>query len=240
MRPSQKPISLQRLDYARAAEAYLKGLPPEHFMESTPQAQQRKITLASLDLVSARRPDVQLFNELLVQYLIGREETLRQVVPDNMVVVHDQPIKAKGSFDAPLQPAPPFWVMEYISKGSERKDYEDSYAKYEKELKVPYYLTFYPDEQELTLYHRNRSRYVSVKPNANGRLLIAELEIEIAILDEWARYWFRGELLPLTAELQAAVDKWKQRAVNAEQRLEHLEALLRRHGIDPDKQPQDS
>src|SRR5262249_28673783 len=136
---------------------------------------------------------------------------------------------------------------EYISKSSQRKDYEDSFAKYEKELKVPYSLTFYPDEQELTLYHRNRSRYVSVKPNANGRLLIAELEIEVAILADWARYWFRGELVRLTAELQTAVDKWKQRAAKAERqvesltdRLHQMEALLRRHGIDPDKQPQGS
>ena len=37
-------------------------------MEATPQATRRKITLESFDLLHAHRPDVQLFNELLVQY----------------------------------------------------------------------------------------------------------------------------------------------------------------------------
>ena len=62
------PRVLQELAYEQEAQAYLKRLPPEHFMEATPQATQRKITLESFDLLHAHCPDVQLFNELLVQY----------------------------------------------------------------------------------------------------------------------------------------------------------------------------
>ena len=68
---TDKPLSLLHLEYEEAAQAYLYMLRtehPEHFMEATPQAYQRKITLESLDLVSARNPEVQVFNELLVQY----------------------------------------------------------------------------------------------------------------------------------------------------------------------------
>ena len=57
-----------RADYERAAEEYLHSLPPEHFMEATPQATQREITVESLSLVHAARPEIQYFNELLVQY----------------------------------------------------------------------------------------------------------------------------------------------------------------------------
>src|SRR5207302_2581574 len=105
-----------------------------------------EIPLASLALVHALWAVVQYFNELLVQY--AREGSRRpiQVVPDNMVVLHDQPIKAEGSYDVPLQPVGPFWVLEYVSKNNRRKDYEDSMYKYEHELKVPYYLLFVPDE----------------------------------------------------------------------------------------------
>ena len=39
--------------YYEAAQEYLRSLPLEHFMESTPQAHQREITLASLALVHA-------------------------------------------------------------------------------------------------------------------------------------------------------------------------------------------
>jgi hypothetical protein len=66
---------------------------------------------------------------------------------------------------------------------------------------VPYYLVFYPDNQELTLYRHNGRKYVTVRPNAQGRYAIRELEMEVALLDGWVRFWFRGELLPLPADL---------------------------------------
>src|ERR1700682_4988122 len=130
---TDKPRQLLRIAYEKAAEAYLRSPPPEHFMEATPQATQREITVESLALIKAQRPEVQYFNELLVQYPQGRRQQIRQVVPDNMVVVHSEPIRASGSLDLPLQPVHPFWVLEYVSKNSERKDYDDSFRKYERE-----------------------------------------------------------------------------------------------------------
>ena len=82
--PTTIPPPLLRIRYEEAAQAYLRSLPLEHFMESTAQAMQRKITLESLDLIQARRPDVQHFNELLVQYPHGRSQEIHQVVPDNI------------------------------------------------------------------------------------------------------------------------------------------------------------
>jgi hypothetical protein len=239
--PTDKPRSLLRLDYADAAEAYLRSLPPEHFMEAVPQATQRKISLESLDLVHARRADVQVFNELLIQYPYGRHKRIRQVVPDNTVIRHPEPIEADGSYDVPFQPVGPFWVMEYVSKGSRRKDYEDSYRKYERELKVPYYLVFYPDAQELTLFRHTGRRYVAVLPNAAGRLAIPELDLQVALLDGWVRFWLEGELLPLPAELQRdllatrrQLRQAEERARKAEEQAERLRARLRELGINPD------
>src|SRR5437763_12027702 len=114
--PTELPRILIEIRYYEAAQEYLRKLPPEHFMEATPQATQRKITLESLDLVHARRPEVQVFNELLVQYPLPRgRRRLGQVVPDNMVVRHPEPINAEGSYDVPLQPVGPYWVLEYVS-----------------------------------------------------------------------------------------------------------------------------
>ncbi|HXG09329.1 MAG TPA: Uma2 family endonuclease [Gemmataceae bacterium] len=217
---TEKPRSLLRLEYEKAAEEYLRSLPLEHFMEATSQATQRKITLESLDLVHARRPDVQVFNELLVQYPAGRQRKPRQVVPDNMIVVWKEPIKAKGSFDLPLQPTGPFCVMEYVSKYTQRKDYDDNFVCYERELKVPYYLLFYPDEEELTLYRHTGRRYVTVTPNEHGRYPISELELEVALLDGWVRYWYQGKLLPLPAELQRDLDEARRQADEAARRAE--------------------
>src|SRR3989442_9353902 len=108
---SARPRALIAVAYEEAAQAYLRSLPLEHFMEATGQATQRKITLESLDLVQARRPDVHVFNELLVQYPPPRPDESGQVVPDNMVVLSEQPITARNSYNVPLEPAEPFWVL---------------------------------------------------------------------------------------------------------------------------------
>jgi len=98
-------------------------------------------------------------------------------------------------------------VLEYVSRSNRRKDYEDNMRKYEHELKVPYYLLFAPHEQEVTLYRHTGERYVSVPANEHGRHTLPELELEMALLDGWVRYWFRGELLPLPGDLLSRVDE---------------------------------
>lgn len=217
------PRAVIEVAYAEYAREYLRSLPLEHFMEATAQGTQRKITLESLDLVHARRPEVQVFNELLVQYRRRGQDRPGQIVPDNMVVVWKEPIDADGSYDVPIQPVGPFWVMEYVSKHNKRKDYEQSFDKYERDLKVPYYLMFYPDNQELTLYHLRGRKYVSVKPNEHGRHAILELELEIALLDGWVRFWYEGVLLPLPAELQHDLDESRRQTEEQRRRAESAE-----------------
>lgn len=224
--PTEMPRVFVEIAYEKAAREYLRRLPQEHFMEATPQATQREITLESLALVKAQRPEVQVFNELLVQYPLPRRKRPGQVVPDNMVVVHSEPIEVEGSYNLPLQPARPFCMLEYVSKTSERKDYTDSMNKYEHDLKVPYYLMFVPESQEMTLYHHNGEKYVSVKPNESGRCEMPELELEVGLHGGWMRYWFRGELLPLPAELQAELQKEREARLAAEAEVARLRAEL--------------
>jgi Uma2 family endonuclease len=195
-----------RYSYDRWAEEYLRKLPPEHVMESVAQSLEKLILMAALQLIHLRRPDVQAFSELLIQYDYGRPPTRRGVVPDIMVVLHPEPIVATTYYGLPMQPVPPFLVFECVSNSNKRKDYEDSHDKYERELRVPYYLLFYPDNDELTLYRRGRSRYISVKPNAEGRYAVPEMEMEVGVREEWLRVWFRGELMPTPTEMQQRFD----------------------------------
>ena len=205
--PEPSPIQMTAIYFADAAEEYLDFIRkehPEHFMESVAQASQRKITVASLDLVAAERSDVHVYSELLIQW---RDEVneMRRVVPDNMVVVAEKRPKVSTNFAIPLQPARPFFVLEYVSKSNGRKDYQQSYDKYEAELKVPYYLMFYPDDQELSLfrYNKRRGKYLSVHPDDAGHYAVRELDLGVCLLDGWARYWWKGKLLPIPTELQA-------------------------------------
>jgi Uma2 family endonuclease len=192
-------------------------------MEVTAQGRQREITLESLALLKARRPDVQVFNELLVQYPRRGPRKIGQVVPDNMVVIWHEPIKASGSYDLPLQPVGPFWMLEYVSKYNKRKDYEDNMQKYERELKVPYYLLFSPDAGELTLYHLRGRKYRTVLPNEHGRNAMEQLDIEVALLDDWVRFWYKGELLPLPADLQRDLDETKRQLRRMRRRAQEQE-----------------
>ena len=221
-----KPRAFVDIQYEEAAQAYLRSLPLEHFMEATAQAKQREITLESLALVTARRPDFQVFNELLVQYPQGRQQKPAQVVPDNMVVIWKDPIKAQGSFNLPLQPAGPWWVLEYVSKFNKRKNYEDNFERYERALKVPYYLLFYPDVQDLTLYHHTGRKYVSVKPNENDRFALPEQKIEVVLVNGWVRYWYQGKMLPLPGEMQTELEQERQARKALERELEVLRSRL--------------
>jgi Uma2 family endonuclease len=220
--PVEVPRQLLAIRYYEEAQLYLRSLPLEHFMEATPQATQRKITLASLEIIASRRSDFQLFNELLVQYPLPRQKRPGQVVPDNMVVIHDKPIDADGSYDVPLQPVGPYWVLEYVSKSNRRKDYDDNMRKYEHELKVPYYLLFAPDVQEVTLYRHSGRKYKSVKPNEHGRYALPELEIEVALVDGWVRFWFQGEMLSLPGEMDQALREARETAAKANARADEL------------------
>lgn len=224
--PTETSRALLEVRYYQAAQDYLRGLPPEHFMEATPQATQREITLESLALVKGMRRDIHVFNELLVQYPRRGEKKPGQVVPDNMVVVYDGPINAEGSYDVPLQPVPPLLVLEYVSKSSKRKDYEDNMDKYERELKVLFYLRFYPEAQELTVFRHNKRKYVSIKPNDRGRHAIPPLDLEVALLDAWVRFWYKGELLPLPAELQRNLEIERLARQAAEARAVAAEAQV--------------
>jgi Uma2 family endonuclease len=227
MVPPGTPRDLRQF-YEEEAQKYFDSLPLEHFMEATDHAHQREITLESFAVIRAGRPDIQCFNELLVQYPRGEGEPLGRVVPDNFVVTHPEPLGSMTNFGTPFLPVGPFLVFEYVSKAHVQKDYEDHFRRYEQDLRVPYYLLSYRDNQELSLFKRGRKKYTSVKPNDAGRLAVPELEVEAAILDGWVRFWFRGELVPLPGDLLRERNAERTARTAAEQRADAAEAELAR------------
>ncbi|MFO0841281.1 MAG: Uma2 family endonuclease [Gemmataceae bacterium] len=211
---------LLRLKYEKWAEEYLKSLPLEHFMEATAQSRQREITVESFALIRAKRPEFHYFNELLIQYPRKGRVVPGRVVPDNMVVLHHGEIKATGSYDLPFQPGGPFWTLEYVSKSNERKDYDTNLRIYERHLQVPFYMAFYPDLQDLSLFRLQAGKYVLVLPNASGRYPIDTIDVEVAILEGWVRYWYLGKLLPLPAELDRDLIAARAQLLKAQKRAD--------------------
>lgn len=223
---STNPL-LDRIFYERAARDYCESLPLEHFMESTPQQAQRKITLTSFELIHAARPDVWCYNELLIQYPVnGDIRDLDRVVPDNLIVLHDRELNGTGSFNTPFEQARLLMAMEYVSPSSRLKDYEANLPKYEF-LRMPYYLIFEPEMKELVLFRLNRKRsFLSVKPNEADRYDIPELDLEVGLHEDWMRFWFRGRLLPLPAELAETLAVTQQKLGQAERKLGQTEQKL--------------
>ena len=228
--PKPSPFEMSAIYFAEAADEYLAFIRkkhPEHFMESVAQATQRKITVASLDLVALERPDVHVYSELLIQWR-NEENKLRRVVPDNMVVVAEKKPKVSTNFAIPIQPARPFFVLNYVSLSNKRKDYQQSYNKYEVELKVPYYLHFDLDNQELALfgYDKRKAEYISIHPDEAGRLSIRELDLGIDLLDGWARYWWKGTLLPMPTELHDELVQVRKENVALRRELTDKDRLI--------------
>ncbi len=195
-------------DYERAAREYCASLPPEHFMESVGQSTQRKVSWHSLDYVALRRGRMQVLNELLVQY--PRNGGLGQVVPDNAVVRNKRKLKSASSYNIAFEALPLFWALEYASRSNWRKDYEGSFLKYQDDLKILYYLLFDPDTLDLRLFRHNGLTYDYVRPNEHGRLAVPELEVEVALLDGWVRFWYQGELVPLPEDLVREIDELRE------------------------------
>src|SRR5205807_2486832 len=134
--------------------------------------------------------------------------------------------------DVSVEPARPFWMLEYVSDHNPRKDYDDSLNKYERELKVPYCLVFSPDTGELALHRHNKRKYGTVKPNGENRYPIPELELEAGILEGWVCFWHRSVLLPLPADLLRDLDVARQEAAAARRQMgedkRRADALQRR------------
>jgi hypothetical protein len=205
-------------DYELAAQQYMGNLQPCIFVDDTAKTTQRIITLASFALLKCWLDTLQDFNELLVQYFVNGR--LRRLVPDNCFRLSKKPLLANSTFAADLEEDKLFMVLEYVSAHSLRKDYWGSFRKYERELKVPYCLMFYPERQDLRLHHHTGKGYERVTANAAGRYPVPELELEVGLLGGWVRYWFRGQLLKLPADLQQQIDETTQRLQQAEKRAE--------------------
>jgi hypothetical protein len=82
---------------------------------------------------------------------------------------------------------------------------------------------------EYFLLHRCSSRsgrLVSVGSNVADRFPIPKLELEVGLYDDWKRYWFRGKLSPLPAELAESLTLTEQKLSTAQAEIARLKTEL--------------
>jgi hypothetical protein len=71
-----------------------------------------------------------------------------------------------------------------------------------------------------------RARLCHTKPDFVGRYAVPELELEAQLLSGWVRFWFRGELVPLPAELLRRLSATEDQLAAAQAELARLREEL--------------
>jgi Uma2 family endonuclease len=81
----------------------------------------------------------------------------------------------RSNYAVELEAAPLFMAMEFVSASNPRKDYEDSFRKYEQELQVPYCAMYRPERLDLRVRRHDGEQYIRLEPDGSGRVEISEL-----------------------------------------------------------------
>ncbi len=170
--------------------------------------------------------------------------------PDWFYVPQVRPVAdgmIRRSYTPHLEGDPVAVVMEFLSEaegGELSVRSTPPYGKlyfYEQILQVPTYVTFDPYEPKLEVRHLQQGTYELQATNAQGHLLIPELNLWLGIWQGerlgqtayWLRWWDEAGNLLLWSSEQA--EQERQRAEQERQRAEALAAKLRELGIDPEQ-----
>jgi Uma2 family endonuclease len=138
----------------------------------------------------------------------------------------------------------PLIVIELLSPSTQQQDLGKDSRKpnqpprlwdvYEKIVKIPYYVTFHDEKNELQIFKRVKHRY---RLQPDDYLWIPELELGLGLwlgtYQGWERQWLRwydaeGDWVPTPVEQE------RQRADEQQQIAEKLAAQLRLLGIEPE------
>lgn len=124
-------------------------------------------------------------------------------------------------------------VIELLSSSTIKVDKGPKKTLYQDVWRVPEYYWFHPETLEFEGFRLVASCYVAIAPTENGRLVSEQLGLELGIHERQLR-WFtaEGDLIPLPEEAE------RQRAEQAQHRLEQLEVFLKSQGIDPNQLPE--
>ena len=242
------------------------ALPQDFVLPDDPVENIQQPPLAAA-LTDALGSNGHIQSDMLIGSNFGLVATINQKTvvkaPDWFFVKHVGSIPEeviRRSYTPHLEGDPVGIVMEFLSaddNGELSLRATFPYGKlyfYEQILKIPSYVTYDPYGPSLQVRQLIQNRYSVVQPNAQGRFLIPELQLELGLwygerlgkTTHWLRWWDQSGNLLLWGSEQAELEKQraesekqraeaeKQRAEAEKQRAEKLAAKLRELGVDPD------
>lgn len=130
-------------------------------------------------------------------------------------------------------------VIEMLSNSTEAVDRTSKKELYQNTWRLPEYYWFHPETLEFAGFRLVNGVYDPIAPNASGRLISHQLELELGIHEGQLRwYTVTGTLIPLPEEAaEARAEQAEARAEQEKQARERLETYLRSQGIDPNNLP---
>lgn len=208
-------------------------------------------------LAAALREALELDNRISANGLIASNFGLCAMVEGKTIVkapdwvyvpmVRSVPEGAiRRSYTPHLEGEGPAIVMEFIS-ATEGGEYSIKpsypYGKwffYEQILRVPIYVIFEPEIDQLEVYQLQEGQYKALEPSAEGRYWLGEIGLSLGVWQgqkaevtaPWLRWWDEsGRLLPWGCERVAAE---RLRAEQAEAQIKALQERLRSMGVEPE------
>lgn len=129
----------------------------------------------------------------------------------------------------------PNMIVEILSEGTQALDRGLKKQIYQDVFRTPDYFWFDPETLELAGFHLVEGRYEPISPDAEGRLISAQLGLLLGVHQGKLRFFTKeGTLLFESKEIARQAEAAKQQAEAAKKHAERLAARLRELGVDPD------
>jgi Uma2 family endonuclease len=127
----------------------------------------------------------------------------------------------------------PDLVIELLSNSTAKVDKGAKKALYQDVWQLPEYYWFHPETLEFAGFRLTHGQYEPITPTETGLLWSERLGLHLGIHERQLR-WFtaEGTVIPLPEEAE------RDRAEQAQKRVEQLEAFMRTQGINPDQLPE--
>ena len=223
---------------------YSDGMP----MESNYHVLQMYLLIETLKLYWAGREDVFVGGNMFV-YFSPKQERSHDFRGPDFFVVQGVQHRERKSWVVWEEGKGPDVVIELLSDSTADRDKEEKKLVYQDRLRVPEYFWFDPYTSELAGFALHDGVYRPIAPDAQGRLLSAQVQLALTrwegtYSDEY-NCWLRwatldGALLPTAEEkatqalrsaeaAQQQAEAAQQQAEAAQQRADELAALLARY-----------
>lgn len=184
----------------------------------------RLLLIQTAEFLQQAFPEAYVSGNICLYYEEGNPE--KMISPDNLLCLRQGPQK-KRIYRGWLPNHQLDLVIEFSSRKTKKKDYEEKKQIYEKILQVPYYLIFDPEKLTLDLFELKESGYEMVQSNDRGYWPMEGLKLQVGFRLPDALMFFDDQNYPILSKAeQAQLEANRERAAKEAEQAAKEAALL--------------